>query len=205
MCEYKGYEIYDVYKDAGISAKTGNLRTEFDRLLQDITDKKINTIVVLKLDRLTRSVLDWEKILKFLEDYDAYLDCANDDINTTNANGKMISRILTSVSQQEIERTSERTKVGLVGAIKAGHIPTIAPLGYKHEDKVDKLQEIVDTFKELWRKFLMFLQNKFFSNDEKYEDVIEDLYYKDILDKDDIDIIQNNRYIKDKDNDDFER
>ena len=47
----------------------------------------------------------------------------------------MISRILTSVSQQEIERTSERTKVGLVGAIKAGHIPTIAPLGYKHEDK----------------------------------------------------------------------
>ena len=58
MCEYKGYEIYDVYKDAGISAKTGNLRPEFDRLLQDITDKKINTIVVLKLDRLTRSVLD---------------------------------------------------------------------------------------------------------------------------------------------------
>lgn len=33
------------------------------------------------------------------------------------------------------------------------------------EDKVDKLQEIVDTFKKFWRKFLMFLQNKFFSND----------------------------------------
>ena len=72
------------------------------------------------------------------------------------------------------------------------------------EDKVDKLQEIVDTFKELWRKFLMFLQNKFFSNDKKYEDVIEDLYYKDILDKDDIDIIQNNRYIRNKNKDDFE-
>lgn len=72
------------------------------------------------------------------------------------------------------------------------------------EDKVDKLQEIVDTFKELWRKFLMFLQNKFFSNDEKYEDVIEDLYYKDILDKDDIGIIQNNRYIRNKDKDDLE-
>ena len=73
------------------------------------------------------------------------------------------------------------------------------------EEKVDKLQEIVDTFKELWRKLLMFLQNKFFSNDKKYEDVIEDLYYKDILDKDDIDIIQNNRYIKNNDKDDFER
>lgn len=47
----------------------------------------------------------------------------------------MISRILTSVSQQEIERTSERTKVDLVDAIKEGHIPARAPLGYKHIDK----------------------------------------------------------------------
>lgn len=135
MCEYKGYEVYKVYKDSGISAKTGNYRPAFEELLQDIKDKKCNTIVVLKLDRLTRSVYDWENILKFLEENDAYLDCANDDINTTNANGKMISRILTSVSQQEIERTSERTKVGLAGAIKEGHIPARAPLGYKHIDK----------------------------------------------------------------------
>ena len=118
MCEYKGYEIYKVYEDAGISAKTGNSRPGFEELLQDIRDKKCNTIVVLKLDRLTRSVFDWEKIIRFLEENDAYLDCANDDINTTNANGKMISRILTSVSQNEIERTSERTKFGMVGAIK---------------------------------------------------------------------------------------
>ncbi|MBS5778898.1 MAG: recombinase family protein [Acholeplasma sp.] len=138
MCEYKGYKVYKVYKiykDSGISAKTGNYRPAFEELLQDIKDKKCNTIVVLKLDRLTRSVYDWENILKFLEENDAYLDCANDDINTTNANGKMISRILTSVSQQEIERTSERTKVGLSGAIKEGHIPARAPLGYKHIEK----------------------------------------------------------------------
>ena len=135
MCEYKNYEVYDVYEERGISAKTGNYRPEFERLLQDVRDKKVNTIVVLKLDRLTRSVSDWEKILTFLEENDAYLDCANDEINTTNANGKMISRILTSVSQQEIESTSERTKIGLAGAIKVGHIPHQAPLGYKHENK----------------------------------------------------------------------
>ena len=122
MCEYKNYDIYKVYKDAGISAKTGNKRPAFEELLQDIKDKKCNTIVVLKLDRLTRSVYDWENIIKFLEENNAYLDCANDDINTTNANGKMISRILMSVSQQEIERTSERTKVGLSGAIKRDNI-----------------------------------------------------------------------------------
>ena len=54
-----------------------------------ILEKKCDTIVVLKLSRLTRSVFDWEKIIRFLEENDAYLDCANDDINTTNTNGKM--------------------------------------------------------------------------------------------------------------------
>ena len=136
MCEYKGYEIYKLYKDAGISAKTGNYRPAFEELLQDIRDKKCNTIVVLKLDRLTRSVYDMEGIMKFLDENNAYLDCANEEINTTNSSGKMVARLLTTVSQNEIERTSERTKVGLAGAIKSGHIPARAPLGYKHENKL---------------------------------------------------------------------
>lgn len=135
MCDYKGYEIYKLYKDAGISAKTGNYRPAFEELLDDIKSKKINTIVVLKLDRLTRSVYDMEYIMKFLEDNDAYLDCANEEINTTNANGKMVARLLTTVSQNEIERTSERTKFGLAGAIKDGHIPGKNPLGYKRDGK----------------------------------------------------------------------
>ena len=135
FCKFKGYEIIDYYQDAGISAKTGNHRPEFERLKDDIKAKKINTIVALKLDRITRSIYDWENLMTFLDENDAYLDCVNDEINTTSANGKMISRLLMSVSQNEIERTSERTKVGLAGAIKCGHIPHIAPLGYKHEDK----------------------------------------------------------------------
>ena len=135
FCKFKGYEIVDYYEDAGISAKTGNYRPEFERLKNDIKAKKINTIVALKLDRITRSIYDWENLMTFLDENGAYLDCVNDEINTTSANGKMISRLLMSVSQNEIERTSERTKIGLAGAIKSGHIPHIAPLGYKHEDK----------------------------------------------------------------------
>lgn len=134
-CKFKGYEIIDYYQDAGISAKTGNYRPEFERLKADIKSKKINTIISLKLDRFTRSIYDWEELITFLDENDAYIDCVNDDINTTTANGKMISRLLVSVSQNEIERTSERTKIGLAGAIKQGHIPHIAPLGYKHENK----------------------------------------------------------------------
>ena len=135
FCKFKGYEITDYYEDAGISAKTGNHRPEFERLKNDIKVKRINTIIALKLDRITRSIYDWENLMSFLDDNNAYLDCVNDEINTTSANGKMISRLLMSVSQNEIERTSERTKVGLAGAIKNGHIPHQAPLGYKREDK----------------------------------------------------------------------
>ena len=135
FCKFKGYEIIDYYEDAGISAKTGNHRPEFERLKNDIKAKKVNTIVALKLDRITRSIYDWENLMTFLDENDAYLDCVNDEINTTSANGKMISRLLMSVSQNEIERTSERTKIGMAGAIKQGHIPHVAPLGYKHENK----------------------------------------------------------------------
>ena len=135
FCKFKGYEIIDYYEDAGISAKTGNHRPEFERLKNDIKAKKVNTIVALKLDRITRSIYDWENLMTFLDENDAYLDCVNDEINTTSANGKMISRLLMSVSQNEIERTSERTKIGMAGAIKCAHIPHVAPLGYKHEDK----------------------------------------------------------------------
>lgn len=159
-CKFKGFLIKDYYTDAGISAKTGNYRPEFERLKEDIKSKKINTIIALKQDRITRSIFDWEELMKFLEENDAYLDCVNDDINTTNANGKMVSRILMSVSQQEIERTSERTKVGLAGAIKQGHIPHQAPLGYKHENKklvIDHLtKDVVIRIFELYHKGMSY-------------------------------------------------
>ena len=159
-CKFKGFVIKDYYTDAGISAKTGNYRPEFERLKEDIKSKKINTIIALKQDRITRSIFDWEELMRFLEENDAYLDCVNDDINNTNANGKMVSRILMSVSQQEIERTSERTKVGLAGAIKQGHIPHQAPLGYKHENKklvIDHLtKDVVIRIFELYHKGMSY-------------------------------------------------
>ena len=134
-CKFNGYKIVEYYTDAGISAKTGNFRPEYDRMLEDGKQGKINMIIALKLDRITRSTRDWETLMDYLEKYNINIAFVNDDINTTTANGKMVSRIMMSVSQNEIERTSERTIIGLEGAIKQGHIPARAPLGYKHVDK----------------------------------------------------------------------
>lgn len=137
------------------NAKNIKDRLAFNELLEDIKSKKINTIVALKLDRVTRSIYDWEFIMKFLEENEAYIDCANDEVNTTTANGKMISRLLMSVSQNEIERTSERIKMGLVGAIKEGHIPMKNLTGYKRVNK--KLapdEEIKDVVIDIFNKYL---------------------------------------------------
>lgn len=72
---------------------------------------------------------------------------------------------------------------------------------YELEDKVSKLEETLNYFKELWNKFIKFLQDKFFSTD-KYDNFIQELHEEEIIDDNDIDIIQNN--FKNKD-DDLER
>lgn len=134
FCKFKGYEIYKVYADEGISAKDDK-RPAYQEMMRDVKDKKINVIVAFKLDRLTRSVYDIEKLMKFVNDNDCDIDCMADESNTTTSNGRMVMRIMTSVSQNEIEKCSERTKFGMVGAIKAGHIPNKCPLGFKRSNK----------------------------------------------------------------------
>ena len=134
FCKFKRYEIFKVYKDAGISAKSDK-RPAYQEMLEDIRNKNINVIVAFKLDRLTRSVYDIEKLMKIVNDLDCDIDCLADESNTTTSNGRMVMRIMTSVSQNEIEKCSERTKVGLAGAIKQGHLPSRTTLGYKRENK----------------------------------------------------------------------
>ena len=134
FCKFKRYNIYKVYQDAGISAKNDK-RPAYQEMIEDVKKGNINVIVALKLDRLTRSVYDIEKLMKFVNDYECDIDCMADESNTTTSNGRMVMRIMTSVSQNEIEKCSERTKFGMAGAIKNGHLPSQAPLGYKHENK----------------------------------------------------------------------
>ena len=130
LCEFKEYQIFKVYQDAGISAKDMEHRPGFQQMMDDMRKGKINYIVAYKLDRVTRSVRDLEVLISTLEQYHCYLICDRDDVNTSTANGRFFVRMLTVLSQLEIEIVSERTKFGLNGAIKAGHIPGKVPLGY---------------------------------------------------------------------------
>lgn len=159
LCKYKGFEIFKVYKDAGISAKDMKNRPAFQTMLEDMKNGLINYIVAYKLDRVTRSVRDLEVLISTLEKYHCYLICDRDDVNTSTANGRFFVRMLTVLSQLEIEIVSERTKFGLNGAIKAGHIPVKCPLGY-YRDK-DKTLKIDNSTKDIVvRIFEMYLEGK---------------------------------------------
>lgn len=134
FCNFRRYNIYKIYQDAGISAKNDK-RPAYQEMIEDVKKGNINVIVALKLDRLTRSVYDIEKLMKFVNDYECDIDCMADESNTTTSNGRMVMRIMTSVSQNEIEKCSEKTKFGMAGAIKNGHIPNRTGLGFKRKNK----------------------------------------------------------------------
>lgn len=167
LCKFKELEVYKAYEDAGVSAKDMEHRPQFQQMLQDMKDGKINYIVAYKLDRITRSVRDLEELITLLEQYGCYLLCDRDDVNTSTANGKFFVRMLTVLSQLEIEIVSERTKFGLNGAIKSGHIPGQRPFGYtKSEEKKMIIDPTTRPYVE--KIFNMYLEGKSFQQIANY-------------------------------------
>lgn len=159
LCKFKEYKIFKIYEEAGISAKDMEHRPAFIQMLEDMKKGKINYIVAHKLDRVTRSVRDLEELISLLEKHNTYLVCDRDDVNTSTANGRFFVRMLTVLSQLEIEIVSERTKFGLNGAIKSGHLPGKIPLGYKKDG--NKKTIIDETTKDIiTRIFDMYLSGK---------------------------------------------
>ena len=156
LCNFKDYEIYKVYREEGVSAKNME-RPKFKEMIQDMKDGKINKIIVYKLDRLTRSIQDLENICKMLEKYDCGLESVAEEINTDTSTGKFFMRMITILAQLEIERTSERTKFGLVGAAKKGHLSGRPPIGYRkiNNEKgifIDEIQ--ADVIRRMFRLYL---------------------------------------------------
>ena len=167
LCKFKELEVYKVYKDAGISAKDMEHRPQFQEMLKDTKEGKLNYIVAYKLDRITRSVRDLEELISVLEQYNCFLLCDRDDVNTSTANGRFFVRMLTVLSQLEIEIVSERTKFGLNGAIKSGHIPGQRPFGYKSaEDKKMIIDNATRPYVE--KIFDMYLEGKSFQQIANY-------------------------------------
>lgn len=132
MCEAKGYEIYKIYTDAGVSAKDTN-RPAYKKMLKDMKDKKFNLIFAYKLDRISRSIIDLEMLFNLLKENNCDIECLVDNIDTSGANGMMFVRILGIFAQFERELIKERTLIGVESAVNQGHFGGKPPLGYMQE------------------------------------------------------------------------
>ena len=102
-------KVINIYKDEACSGKNTN-RPEFQRMLSDIKTKKIDTVMVTELSRLSRSVTDFLSFIKELEDFDCDFVCPQYDFDTTSPAGKVFMTIIMALAQFERELTAERIK-----------------------------------------------------------------------------------------------
>ena len=125
----------DIYDDGGISGGTLE-RPALQRMLADVAAGKIDIIVLYKVDRLTRSLLDFAKLVERLDRAGTSFVSVTQSFNTTTSMGRLTLNMLLSFAQFEREVTAERIR-DKVAASKAkgmwmGGIP---PLGYRPDGR----------------------------------------------------------------------
>ena len=153
---HEGWECLPTqYNDGGFSG--GNLeRPALQRLLQDIKDGKIDCIVVYKIDRLTRSLLDFSKIIELLDEYKCSFVAVTQSFNTSNSMGRLMLNVLLSFAQYERELTSERIRDKFEASSKLGiWMGGTPPLGYDPKDrKLEINVEEAKVVKAIYQSFI---------------------------------------------------
>ena len=132
-----GYEFVDYYADEGLTArKKLQNRKDFQRLLGDVRQDKIDLILVTKLDRWFRNVRDYHNTQAVLEEHHCNWKTILEDYDTSTADGQLKINIMLAVAQNESDRTSERIKVVFEHKRRNGeHITGKPPFGYMVVDK----------------------------------------------------------------------
>ncbi|MRG86966.1 recombinase family protein [Salinibacillus xinjiangensis] len=140
-CVSQGWDIVGFYVDEGISAKDTN-RPELKRMLKDIETGEIECVLVYKLDRLTRSVLDLYKLLESFEKYGCKFESATEVYETSTAMGRMFITLVAALAQFERENMAERISMGLQEKARQGkYTHNQRPFGYTLKDGVLSLKD----------------------------------------------------------------
>ena len=158
------------YNDGGYSGGTMN-RPAFQELLLDIEGDKIDIVVVYKVDRLTRSLMDFSKIVEIFDKHKTSFVSITQQFNTTTSMGRLTLNMLLSFAQFEREVTGERIRDKIAASKKKGMwMGGCTPLGYKKENKklvveendANKVKLIFDKYLELQSvpKLMEWLRNE---------------------------------------------
>ena len=148
-------ELVEVIEDAGVSAKTLE-RDGLKRALAMLKAGEADALLVVKLDRLTRSVRDLDTLIStWFADGRYALMSVGEQIDTRSAAGRLVLNVLASVSQWEREATGERTSVAMQHKKANGERVGSVPLGFRlaadgiHLEEDETEQEIIAIAREL--------------------------------------------------------
>ena len=138
-CEKNDYSIVDVYNDAGHSGKD-LLRPEMQRLIKDIKAKKIDKLVAIKVDRLTRNNYDGFWLLNYCEEHDVKIELILEPYDVSTANGEMIFGMNLVFGQRERKEIGARTKRAMEEMALEHVHPSKAPYGYIRNSETGHLE-----------------------------------------------------------------
>jgi len=127
--------VPDKYDDGGFTGANMD-RPALQRLLQNVRDGGVDCVMVYKVDRLTRSLLDFSRIMDVLDKHGVSFVSVTQQFNTTSSLGRLTLNILLSFAQFEREMIAERTKDKMSAARRKGHwVGGRLVLGYDLSDK----------------------------------------------------------------------
>ncbi len=134
--KHEGWSVLPtLYDDGGYSGGTLD-RPALQRLLADIAEGKVDVVVVYKIDRLTRSLFDFAKIVEVFEARGVSFVSITQQFNTTTSMGRLTLNILLSFAQFERELAGERIRDKIAASKKKGMwMGGLPPLGYEVRDR----------------------------------------------------------------------
>jgi DNA invertase Pin-like site-specific DNA recombinase len=143
------------YDDGGYSGGSTD-RPDLQRLLDDIRARKIDVVVVYKVDRLTRSLADFAKLVELFDAHGVSFVSVTQQFNTTTSMGRLTLNVLLSFAQFEREVTSERIRDKIAASKRKGlWVGGPLPLGYHMKDgKVAVLEEEAERVRMIYRRYL---------------------------------------------------
>ncbi|MEB3750011.1 recombinase family protein [Geobacillus icigianus] len=155
FCASQGWEIVQEYIEEGWSAKDLD-RPQMQRLLKDIKKGNIDIVLVYRLDRLTRSVLDLYLLLQTFEKHNVAFRSATEVYDTSTAMGRLFITLVAALAQWERENLAERVKFGIEQMIDEGKKPGgHSPYGYKFDKDFNCtiIEEEADVVRMIYRMY----------------------------------------------------
>ena len=143
------------YDDGGYSGGSTD-RPDLQRLLDDIRARKIDVIVVYKVDRLTRSLADFAKLVELFDAHGVSFVSVTQQFNTTTSMGRLTLNVLLSFAQFEREVTSERIRDKIAASKRKGlWVGGPLPLGYEMKDgKIAVVENEAERVRLIYRRYL---------------------------------------------------